>query len=375
MDLFVRNAWYVAAWSKEIAGAPFSRRILGEPVVMYRKPDGTPVALLDRCPHKLAPLSLGRVIEDRLQCGYHGLEYDGTGRCVRVPGQPNLPPQARVRSFPLVERYGAVWIWTGNPALADPRRLIKVERYGVPGWAAVEGGYQYHRASYLTIADNLQDPAHTTYVHARTIGNPAASDVPVSIQQGKDEQGNEYVLAFRWTNNAEPPPLDRKIGSFDGLADRCQYYYFYPPCVSRVDVVTLAAGQEHSEENMDRGLRAFSYKFLTPETGNRTHFFWMHVRNFKVGDRAFEEEFVRAMGATFEEDNEITSAVQREQDATGLRQCVWIAVDAASTRVQRMIEKLAEAERASTANEPQPSPARSIESMPVAAEEVSHADR
>lgn len=357
MDPFVRNAWYVAAWSKEIAGAPFSRRILGEPIVMYRGPDAALAALLDRCPHKLAPLSLGKVIGDRLQCGYHGLEFDRAGRCVRVPGQPNIPPQARVRSFPVVEKYGAAWIWMGDPALADPRRIIQVERHGAPGWAVVDGGYQYHRASYLTIADNLQDPAHTTFVHARTIGNPAASEVPVSIRQGRDEWGNEYLLAFRWTNDAEPPPLDRKIGGFAGRTDRCQYYYFYPPCASRVDVVTMAAGQEHSEENMDKGLRAFSYKFLTPETENRTHFFWMHVRNFRVDDRAFEEEFVRSMSATFEEDNEITSAVQREQDATGLRQCVWIAIDAAPTKVKRMIEKLAEAERTTSATHPEPSPA------------------
>ena len=345
MEPYIRNAWYVAAWSDEIENRPFSRRILGEPVVMFRKSDGTAVALLDRCPHKLAPLSMGRVIEDRLQCGYHGLEFDGAGQCVRAPGQPRIPPQARVRSFPTVERYHALWIWPGDPALADPGLLIDVKKFGEPGWAVAYGGYQYHRASLMTIADNLQDPAHTTYLHARTIGNPAAGEVPISLEHGNDEHGRPYVLAYRWTNDAPPPPIDQKLGNFTGLTDRCQYYYFYPPCVSRVDVVTLTAGQQHTEENMDRGLRAFSYKFLTPETENRTHFFWMHVRNFRIDDRAFEEEFIRAMSATFEEDNQMTSAVQREQEATGVQQHVWLAIDAGPTRLRRMLERMAEAEK------------------------------
>jgi len=342
VEKFIRNAWYVAAWSKEIGNTLFSRRILDEPVVMYRTSDGTPVAMLDRCPHKLTPLSLGRIIDDRVQCGYHGLEFDCSGKCVNVPGQDRIPLQAKARTFPLVERYNALWIWMGDPELADPNRIIEVQRYNEPDWAVIDGQYQYHRTSYLNIAENLVDPAHTTYVHRQTIGNPAAGEVPVTVEVNKDERGNDYVLAYRWTNNAEPPPIDQKLGSFSGLTDRCQYYYYYLPCVSRVDVVTMEAGQEHSEENKDKGLRAFSYKMLTPETENRTHFFWMHIRNFRINEDV--STLIEGMNATFQEDNEISSAVQREQEATGDLQYAWLGIDVAPSRVRKMLEKMASPE-------------------------------
>jgi phenylpropionate dioxygenase-like ring-hydroxylating dioxygenase large terminal subunit len=97
MSTFVKNAWYVAAWSSEVGRQLLSRTILGEQVVLYRREDGTPAALVDRCPHKLAPLSLGELKGDHVQCGYHGMTFDCSGACIRVPGQQNIPPTARVR--------------------------------------------------------------------------------------------------------------------------------------------------------------------------------------------------------------------------------------------------------------------------------------
>jgi len=133
-DRFVRNAWYVAAWSQEVARTPLARKILGEPLVFFRKQDGTPIAFIDRCPQKLAPLSRGEVIGDLLQCGYHGMQYDSSGRCVRVPGQPPIPPAARLQSFPLVEKYNAIWIWMGAPERADKSSIIDIPEHGDPKW-------------------------------------------------------------------------------------------------------------------------------------------------------------------------------------------------------------------------------------------------
>lgn len=355
MTLYVRNAWYVAAWANEVGRNLFKRRILGEPIVLYRKGDGTPVALLDRCPHKLLPLSMGKLIGDAVQCGYHGMEYDCSGQCVRVPGQERIPPGARVPSFPVVERYNAIWIWMGNPVLADESTIHQIRNYDAPGWAVIDSQYQLHRGDYLNIAENLQDPAHTTYVHVGTVGNPAASEVPVKV-----EQTPGHVVTYRWTDNAPPPPMDKKFGGFEGLTDRCQYYHYFAPCVSRVDIVTMAAGQEHTEENMDRGLRAFSYKFLTPETENTTHFFWMHVRNWGVGDSALETELVQAMNHTFAEDSVIVAAVQREQELAGVRQLTWLAIDAGPSRVRKMIEQMAQAEQSGSTSAPTPSTSTTV---------------
>ena len=106
--MFLRNCWYAAAWDDEVTETPLARTILGEPVVLYRTAEGRPAALADRCCHRALPLSMGRLVGETLQCGYHGLRFDTEGRCVAVPGQTTIPPGARVRAFPLAERHG--WV-------------------------------------------------------------------------------------------------------------------------------------------------------------------------------------------------------------------------------------------------------------------------
>src|ERR1700736_5971695 len=113
---YLHNAWYVAAWSDDLAdGQLLARTILKEPVVLYRKADGHVAALQDRCPHRFAPLSMGKIVHgDCLQCPYHGLEFDASGACTLNPhGTKNIPPRARVRSYPVTEKHKAIWIWMG----------------------------------------------------------------------------------------------------------------------------------------------------------------------------------------------------------------------------------------------------------------------
>jgi len=115
-----RNCWYVAAWDHEIKRLTLNRRILlGEAVVLYRTSDGAPAALEDRCCHRHAPLSHGRLKRDEIECAYHGLRFAPDGRCTHIPSQDSIPASACVRSYPVVERYHWLWIWMGDPALAD----------------------------------------------------------------------------------------------------------------------------------------------------------------------------------------------------------------------------------------------------------------
>jgi phenylpropionate dioxygenase-like ring-hydroxylating dioxygenase large terminal subunit len=133
--VFLRNSWYVAAWDREVSRTPLARMLLGEPVLLYRRQDGTPVALEDRCCHRHLPLSKGRLEGDDVRCGYHGLRFDASGRCVEIPGQASIPPQARVRAFPLIERYHWIWIWMGEPTAADPARVPNWWWADHPQWA------------------------------------------------------------------------------------------------------------------------------------------------------------------------------------------------------------------------------------------------
>src|SRR5512134_1088063 len=119
--MFLRNAWYAAGFSDEFGRALLARTFLSEAVVLYRTEDGRPVAFEDRCAHRRLPLSMGRLVGDEIECGYHGLVYDCSGTCVKIPGQPraSIPPGARVRSYPVVDRHHYLWIWMGDPARAD----------------------------------------------------------------------------------------------------------------------------------------------------------------------------------------------------------------------------------------------------------------
>ncbi|WP_120969765.1 aromatic ring-hydroxylating dioxygenase subunit alpha [Comamonas sp. lk] len=340
MSSFVKNAWYVAAWSGEIGRYPMARTILGENLVFWRRQDGSPAALIDRCPHKLAPLSAGSLVGDDLQCGYHGMTFNSHGQCVRIPGQIAIPPSACARPFPLLERFGAVWVWMGEPALADASQIVEVRRYGEPGWGLVDGQYLHFDCNYLNITDNLVDPAHTTYVHRNTIGNAAAEDVSVKV-----EQGENHVLAYRWVNDSEPVPLVKAMGNFAGQVDRWQYYYLHLPSVSCVDFGSIAANREHSEQEMDAGLRSFSYNFLTPETETTTHYFWLHLRNYQPDSTQASAQVTQLMTDTFLEDAAILALVQREQDRTGIREFVRLGIDNAPARIRRLIARRQEAEQ------------------------------
>ena len=116
---FLQDMWYAAALSEEIADQPFARTICEEEVVFFRTAAGKAVALEDRCAHRHAPLSLGTVTGDTIQCGYHGLVFGPDGVCRQVPGQDQVPPQACVRAYPVAERDGWVWLWIGDAAKAE----------------------------------------------------------------------------------------------------------------------------------------------------------------------------------------------------------------------------------------------------------------
>src|SRR5262245_58024691 len=100
--MYLKNYWYVAATSEELTQELLARAILNESVVLYRAPDGSPVAMEDLCPHRSLPLSMGELVGDRVRCGYHGLEFDPGGRCVHIPGQKHIAASWTVKVYPVV---------------------------------------------------------------------------------------------------------------------------------------------------------------------------------------------------------------------------------------------------------------------------------
>ena len=341
---FIRNHWYASAWRSEIGATPLARTIVGERIVLFASQEGRVAALQDRCPHRLTPLSMGECVDGALRCGYHGLLFDAAGQCVNVPGQVTVPPGAKVKSYPVRERYGLVWLWMGD-APVDETKLPRVDKYDHPGWALLGDGYQHHSANYRIEIENLMDPAHTTFLHKQTIGNPAAKNVPVQVK--RDDRS---ITAFRWLDKSPPSPFDRQSRDFgDALVDRLQSFSFELPCTSFVEICSMPAGLTKTDENMSLGLRTFSYKFLTPEDERNTHFFWLHLRNHRVGDLAYDQQLRSGLEKTFLEDNAVVSAIQIEQERAGRRQYIALDIDRAPLIALRLIDKMIEQERPSAA--------------------------
>lgn len=329
MAAFLRNSWYVAAWDREVSGTPLARTLLGEPLVLYRTPAGEAVALEDRCCHRHLPLSMGRLEGDRLRCGYHGLLFDASGKCVEIPGQASIPPQAVVRAYPLVEKYRWVWIWMGDPAKADPALIPNWWWADHADWAFTRPDRVHLRCNYQLIADNVLDVTHLAYVHASSIGASSITEFPATV-----ERGERMVKLTRWIRDRPPPPLYQKAGGFAGNVDRWQIVEHVPPCFT-----VNFAGCEDGTRRID--LMALSAP--TPETQTSTHYFFGFVRNFGLRDADIEKICAEDMVRVFNEDFPVLEAQQRALDPE--RPKVNIAVDAAPMAARRMLDAMLAAER------------------------------
>jgi vanillate O-demethylase monooxygenase subunit len=337
---FVRNAWYPASWSHELGRALVPRIMLDEKVVLYRTEARAPVALEDRCCHKFLPLSMGKLRGDTVECGYHGMTYDPSGACVRIPGQPSIPAQARVRAYPAVDHLGMVWIWAGDPALADTRKLFQLPAHGRPGWTANRGPYTHIRANYQHLADNLLDPTHVSFVHLSTLGSPEMAEIPVETLQSGDT-----VTVIRWTLDRPPVPIIRALTGLETHVDRWQYYNFYAPSVSITDFGSGPVGMGHGEDDRDRAFRTYSCHFIAPETERSSHYFWMQVRNFAPGDDRVSKTMTDQLVLAFGEDKAVLEAIQAAEDEKPPRPQVKLAIDNGPQRSRRIIERLIRAEQ------------------------------
>jgi phenylpropionate dioxygenase-like ring-hydroxylating dioxygenase large terminal subunit len=176
--MFLRNAWYTALWSNELRDNPVAKILLNEKIVLFRSVAGHVGALEDCCCHRAAPLSLGEISGEYLACGYHGLKFNTSGQCVEVPGQTHVPSGAKVRSYPVLEKWNVVWIWMGDPSKADPGRIPDMPWLSDPKWATTPGRLHV-KSSYQFIVDNLLDLTHVSHVHKRTLaGDPREAAVP-----------------------------------------------------------------------------------------------------------------------------------------------------------------------------------------------------
>lgn len=337
--MFLRNAWYVAALEKDIDNSLHAVKILNENIVLYRKSDASVVALEDSCPHRRLPLSKGRLINDQVECGYHGLVFDCKGACVHSPGMSQPPKAAVVHSYPAVSRYGFVWLWMGDIDKADESAIPVVEHWGDPEWGMNSGDAMDLDCNYLYVTDNLLDPSHVSWVHQTSFGNNDLIGKPLTVDVAEDG-----VTVSRWMNDIEVAPFYKQFVKFDGNCDRKQQYQVLFPSHAIIKAIFTPAGTATDTAPFHKDVFLMdSYNFITPVDENTTRYFWFQMRNFSPNDQAVSEQFSKDVRMAFAEDREVLNAVHAgmaEKPAA-----FNLPLDGGPLQFRRRLQKLIDAQR------------------------------
>lgn len=247
----IRNMWYVAGWSEEFApGKLLGQTIVGLPVVLWRVESGSDagqvVALEGRCCHKRMPLASGKLLADgTLECAYHGLCFNSTGQCVKIPSQPGspIPKRAKVRPYPVIEQDGLVWVWMGDadPAAAPPR----VPEMKSAEWECIHQPNNVVAANYLLLIENLLDISHFYPLHDGNIGDAAHSEIPVEFDFASID-GNRSIKCIRQAKSYHHPPYLADFFGYE-LVDRHHTHAMVSPGIVRVDLRCAPPGQLGTE--------------------------------------------------------------------------------------------------------------------------------
>lgn len=323
------DCWYVAAMSSDVAHQPLGRMLLDRPVVLYRTGTGELVALEDRCAHRRYPLSEGRVDGDELVCGYHGLRYDATGMCVKVPSQLNVPYQACVRRYPVVDRPPYVWIWLGEPRRSALSAIPDLPWLAPPEWA-FSGTTVDVAANFMLLHEHYLDLTHIPEVH------------PQETPEGLEElHGFDEIIISETSATYErqlpPAPLAEWEADWTGLPrdrtyDRRHQATFISPAVL-VDSWAIDDGTDHHPE-------VARVQAVTPETATTTHMFWQLARNHEIDRAAVGQHLRDVLEAVMRIDVGVVEKIQATVGYQASTGGIRIGADAGILRVRRIVASM-----------------------------------
>jgi vanillate O-demethylase monooxygenase subunit len=340
--MWLRNCWYVIAWDHEVpaANSPvlFSRTVLNEPILVMRTETGGLIALEDRCCHRLAPLSKGSREGDCVRCGYHGLKFDSTGKCVDAPGIPVIPEKVRVRAYPALVHNAWVFVWMGDPAKADPSLLPDNFSNNSPEWRN-KPGYLHYAVPYLLICDNLLDFSHLSYVHANSLGGSVA----IAEASARVEPLARGVRVTRTVDNVTPSAFWRSFQSFDTNVDRYFIYDFVFPGTLLMKSGGRPTGQ--APTSTAGSVELHSCQTLTPETETSTHYFFQQSHRAGIGDERTTETIYQGLVMAFHEDREMITAQYQNILRNPSAPMLPLAMDSSLMRFRQLLERATLAER------------------------------
>ena len=327
--MYLKNTWYVAALDAEVSRTPLSRTLLGERVMLFRGERGGVHAIGDLCPHRFASLSSGKLHGDIVECPYHGLQFAADGVCIRNPnGNGIIPGNARVKAYPVVVRYGYVWVWIGEPSFVELNDIPDFSALARDDWAYFDG-YLHIAADYQLIVDNLLDLSHIQFLHP-FLSSPEWVAQAVSTVEERD--GIVYG-----TNRAVDIPTFPvwKLVS-PGIADRGEHWLDFrwsAPSHVYLDIRWRATGVE---------LFAPNSHFMTPAEEGHTHYFYRIGRSERVADTELHAKLSAKVAHAFAHEDEPMIAQQQrnigERDLLDLKP-VMLATDAGAIRARRALAR------------------------------------
>jgi phenylpropionate dioxygenase-like ring-hydroxylating dioxygenase large terminal subunit len=295
--LFI-NFWYAALRSDQLTNQPVKVRMLGQNFVLFRDTAGKPHCLSNVCVHRGGSLAGGKVKGDRVECPYHGWQFDGAGQCTRIPSlgaTAKVPARARVDAYPVEERYGLVHAFLGDLPEAERPSIMAIPEYGQPGWHAQIDEY-LNAADYRRAIENGLDPAHNEFVHTTHgfSGKEGDSRVP-----DLDIEESAWGCGFM-TTYYSPPLQDEKMKAAAGRQGNAVVtagtWHHGPTCMT-------------TRINPGPGFSIHQNVFKTPVDATTVRTFLVQTRSFLLDsqhDARFSERnvFVR------EQDQVVLSALE-----------------------------------------------------------------
>lgn len=341
--IHVRNAWHVAAWSMDIAAEkPFAITIANDRIVIWRNAKGDVTALQDRCIHRLAPLSLGRCEGERLRCMYHGLLFNRDGSVAEIPGQDMVPAGAKIRAYPVVDRHSWIWVWLGDPALADPALIPAAVGFDDPDYILGRGQLDYAAEARL-IHDNLCDFSHLAYVHPASFG----ADEKWSQTRPQVTVLDRGVRFARWVPNQSG--MGKARGADDAV-DVWSFYEYHVPGILLMPSASYPAGTAAKcggnapPPDLPKMGVTFTSQAVTALTDKTSRYFFSWGPHKDHGDEALRDTLMGIAGQAFGEDKRMIEAQQLVIDESPDAHIMPTGADKGVTLFNRLVERLAREE-------------------------------
>lgn len=337
---YLRNCWYIASWAEELeAGKPLARKILDTPVVLFRDEGGVPHAIFDRCPHRFAPLSMGKVENGNIVCGYHGLAFGGSGACAVNPHGSVLANMS-LPSYRVHETHRAIWIWMGEQEKADPALIPDFGLFNEVPDSAFSSGLIHSGGNYELFSDNLLDLTHADFLHANTVMAAPFTGIKKKVSEENDIVTIEYSVY-----NEPPNVLARNAPGIGERVDQRVRLSWEAPGSMFLRIEFVPAGSP--PETPYIGL--YNVHAVTPESATSTHYFFASTRNFQMDDTEMNALIGKTRKAIFEaEDAPMIAAQQANIGERSLWDLnpITFRSDDAGVRARRVIERRIRAEQA-----------------------------